>query len=479
MEIKEAERVVIAKPVASRPTCSNFRSFSELLEGSINGSPPNVCSETTVAAIRPKTVRFKPMVSRAPAASVSSQADLSGTALFSSSDKVSNPDSKPPVIYKPQAKFVSKTTVSLLANMGNFDVSHQQQSLPLVEARVQSIIQDKHNFTSQITSKFSQNIQSHAQTDETTEPSRLTSQIQEEDPKNLSAASNGDRPSYDGYNWRKYGQKQVKGSEYPRSYYKCTHPNCPVKKKVERSLAGQIAEIVYKGEHNHSKPQPPKRNSSGMQGLGIVSDGNGQDMSTPLWNNHLNDRNEGSEGRVEDQNETGLPVHSTYQGKAPPSHDPVGIGSINAGVITSDNSCGLSGECDEGSKGMDGDDDEPKAKRRKNDNQSNEAGISGEGAQAQEPCPLVQSSNETEIVGDGFRWRKYGQKVVKGNPYPRSYYRCTGLKCNVRKYVERVSDDPGAFITTYEGKHNHEMPVRGTNSVSEPNSRVPTTRSKA
>lgn len=476
MEIKEAERVVIAKPVASRPTCSNFRSFSELLAGAINVSTPNVCSETTVAAIRPKTVRFKPMVNRAPAASVSSQADLSATAVCNSPDKVTKSDIKPTVIYKPQAKLVSKTTVSLLANMGNFNASHQRQTLPSVEARVQHPNQDKHNFTSQITSNFLQNIPSQVQTDQTTESSRLTSQNQEEDPKTLSAASNGDRPSYDGYNWRKYGQKQVKGSEYPRSYYKCTHPNCPVKKKVERSLDGQIAEIVYKGEHNHSKPQPPKRNSSGTQGLGIVSDGNGQDTSTHLWNNHLNERNEGSEGRVENQNEIGLPVQLTYQAKVPPSHDAAGTGSINAGVVASDNSCGLSGECDEGSKVLEGDDDEPKSKRRKNDNQSNEAGISGEAAQ--EPRLMVPTT-ETEIVGDGFRWRKYGQKVVKGNPYPRSYYRCTGLKCNVRKYVERVSDDPGAFISTYEGKHNHEMPLRSTSSAaSELNSQAPTNRSK-
>ncbi|KAE9596386.1 putative transcription factor WRKY family [Lupinus albus] len=39
-----------------------------------------------------------------------------------------------------------------------------------------------------------------------------------------------ERASDDGYNWRKYGQKLVKGSEFPRSYYKCTHPNCEVKK---------------------------------------------------------------------------------------------------------------------------------------------------------------------------------------------------------------------------------------------------------
>lgn len=68
------------------------------------------------------------------------------------------------------------------------------------------------------------------------------------------------RNSEDGYNWRKYGQKQVKGSEYPRSYYKCTHPNCQVKKKVERSFDGQITEIIYKGApHNHAQPQPNRR----------------------------------------------------------------------------------------------------------------------------------------------------------------------------------------------------------------------------
>lgn len=70
------------------------------------------------------------------------------------------------------------------------------------------------------------------------------------------------KTSEDGYNWRKYGQKQVKGSEYPRSYYKCTHPNCPVKKKIERSHDGQITEIIYKGYHSHSKPQSSSRRAA-------------------------------------------------------------------------------------------------------------------------------------------------------------------------------------------------------------------------
>ena len=75
-----------------------------------------------------------------------------------------------------------------------------------------------------------------------------------------------DKPAEDGYNWRKYGQKPIKGCKYPRSYYKCTHLNCPVKKKVERSAKGQITEIIYKGAHNHEKPQPNKQAKGGGDG---------------------------------------------------------------------------------------------------------------------------------------------------------------------------------------------------------------------
>ncbi|KAF3963233.1 hypothetical protein CMV_012360 [Castanea mollissima] len=70
------------------------------------------------------------------------------------------------------------------------------------------------------------------------------------------------------------GPVHVKGSSYPLSYYKCTYPSCPVKKKVERSPAGRITEIVYKGSHNHPKPQqqlaikPAEESSSDSEGEG-------------------------------------------------------------------------------------------------------------------------------------------------------------------------------------------------------------------
>ncbi|GJN34958.1 hypothetical protein PR202_gb23675 [Eleusine coracana subsp. coracana] len=84
-----------------------------------------------------------------------------------------------------------------------------------------------------------------------------------------------------------------------------------------------------------------------------------------------------------------------------------------------------------------------------------------------EPKIIVQTTSEVDLLDDGYRWRKYGQKVVKGNPHPRSYYKCTFAGCNVRKHIERASSDPKAVITTYEGKHNHEPPVgRGSNQNS-------------
>ena len=52
----------------------------------------------------------------------------------------------------------------------------------------------------------------------------------------------------------------------------------------------------------------------------------------------------------------------------------------------------------------------------------------------------------------------------------RSYYKCTTVGCNVRKHVERASSDPKAVITTYEGKHNHDIPAAKTSSHNTANS---------
>ncbi|KAL0461588.1 UNVERIFIED_CONTAM: putative WRKY transcription factor 4 [Sesamum latifolium] len=211
----------------------------------------------------------------------------------------------------------------------------------------------------------------------------------------------GDKPASDGYNWRKYGQKHVKASECPRSY-KCTHLNCPVKKKVERSLDGRITEITYKGRHNHDPPQPSKKDRT------INSQATTQFGRHPTAASHNSDMRD------------------------------------TAVVVDKE------------------DGDEPIAKRR-----SMETGPPVPASSHQtvsESKIVLQTRSEVDLLDDGYRWRKYGQKVVKGNPHPRSYYRCTYAGCNVRKHVERSSSDPRSVITTYEGKHNHEIPTRRHNS---------------
>ncbi|KAG2327581.1 hypothetical protein Bca52824_010309 [Brassica carinata] len=222
------------------------------------------------------------------------------------------------------------------------------------------------------------------------------------------------RNSNDGYGWRKYGQKQVKKSENPRSYFKCTYPNCVSKKIVETASDGQITEIIYKGGHNHPKPEFTKRPSTSANARRMV------DPSSVV-----------SETRDQSENSSISFDCSDLEQKSFKSEY---------------------GEVEEEEE------DQPEIKRLKRE--GGDEGMSVEGSRGvKEPRVVVQTISEIDVLVDGFRWRKYGQKVVKGNTNPRSYYKCTYQGCGVRKQVERSAEDERAVLTTYEGRHNHDVPT--------------------
>ncbi|KAJ8426438.1 hypothetical protein Cgig2_001697 [Carnegiea gigantea] len=71
------------------------------------------------------------------------------------------------------------------------------------------------------------------------------------------------------------------------------------------------------------------------------------------------------------------------------------------------------------------------------------------------PRVAFYTKSDEDVLDDGYKWRKYGQKSVKNTVHPRSYYRCTYHTCNVKKQIQRHSRDKSIVITTYEGIHNH------------------------
>ncbi|KAL5208402.1 hypothetical protein ABZP36_032837, partial [Zizania latifolia] len=79
------------------------------------------------------------------------------------------------------------------------------------------------------------------------------------------------------------------------------------------------------------------------------------------------------------------------------------------------------------------------------------------------PAPAAAGGRTSgEVVpSDLWAWRKYGQKPIKGSPYPRGYYRCSSSKgCAARKQVERSRTDPNMLVITYTSEHNHPWPTQ-------------------
>ncbi|XP_022747214.1 WRKY transcription factor 55 [Durio zibethinus] len=94
---------------------------------------------------------------------------------------------------------------------------------------------------------------------------------------------NIDVPPEDNNTWRKYGQKEILGSRYPRAYYRCTHQklyNCPAKKQVQRlDNDFHTFKVTYIGHHTchmsstaPSIPPPPPVIETSRQNQMMVTD---------------------------------------------------------------------------------------------------------------------------------------------------------------------------------------------------------------
>nr|APD15294.1 WRKY-like [Triticum turgidum] len=249
----------------------------------------------------------------------------------------------------------------------------------------------------------------------------------------------------DGYNWRKYGKKQVKNSEHPTSYYKCSHQNCPVKKKVERCQDGDITEIVYKGSHNHPLPPPDRRPS--------VPFSHSNDLQADGEENALDDHFQHAHGEVP---ATNLSASLNREGFADRSAIREAIDVSPPTLSGEDNNREAHGTV---SSGIDRDQDVTESKRRMMDyvTPATAIGTIDIGALAsravREARVIVQTTSEVDVLDDGYRWRKYGQKVVKGNPNPRS------LLCD---FFHSLADRNNGYPSS---GHGHVAPLPQANGL--------------
>ncbi|GLT67912.1 hypothetical protein SLA2020_401860 [Shorea laevis] len=112
----------------------------------------------------------------------------------------------------------------------------------------------------------------------------------------VSSESMLEGPHDDGYSWRKYGQKDILGSKYPRSYYRCTFrysQNCWAAKQVQRSDEDPtIFEITYRGQHTCSlgsqtvpPPASPEKQEQNLNNHNNINNNNHLEMLLKLKKN--------------------------------------------------------------------------------------------------------------------------------------------------------------------------------------------------
>eukprot|EP00798_Chlamydomonas_sp_ICE-L_P020832 gene20832-27663_t len=379
--------------------------------------------------------------------------------------------------------------------------------------------------------------------------------VPQEDSQEAAEGGRKDRKqsaaNHDGWQWRKYGEKVVKGSPNPRSYYKCSHPGCPGKKIVERNVHGEIVATEYKEEHCHPAPTHAKVQQTGDVFSNLLSPLAStfmpQNTMLPipdLFRTDLQAIDVEFYEEEDDGDDLGLngyilpepvpvgltlnelvpagltmkellPVGLTIKTKVP-AHmlaqikNEVDMDSPSKRLDTLAAYAGISEEhCFHETTSQDFNpkrqpysrlpsgiadtgitllvqpqqppplppppqhqhhlqpQQQPSQQQLQITLQSQPSpglcemgtvGSQGSGGSTHDMFSTAQRVVDIDGVEDGYKWRKYGQKQVKGNPYPRSYYKCTYAGCNVRKHVELCPEDPTKTVISYEGQHDHPAP---------------------
>ncbi|KAJ9167655.1 hypothetical protein P3X46_019270 [Hevea brasiliensis] len=266
-----------------------------------------------------------------------------------------------------------------------------------------------------------------------------------------------EKPASDGYSWRKYGQKQVKSSNSSRSYYRCARSNCLAKKKVQRcDHSKDIIDIVYIGHHNHDLSQNKCNVSRGSVASANLAAGHhiidsiqrvaGADMSI-CW---------------EDTRQSSVHISESEQQSSSSSSGDLRIKVVehNGNELDSKKFFVSSGAEQQKNSSCGIADAEVQERHGAERTLKKRSAYSASVLEANKETKIVvHAAADGGISSDGYRWRKYGQKMVKGNSHLRSYYRCTSAGCPARKHVERAVDDATTATITYEGKHDHDVPI--------------------
>ncbi|GER43337.1 WRKY DNA-binding protein 32 [Striga asiatica] len=191
----------------------------------------------------------------------------------------------------------------------------------------------------------------------------------------------------DGYNWRKYGQKLVKSPEGSRSYYRCTFFDCYAKKIEFCDSSRRLIETVYRSQHNHDPLQKLNCTNESVPALPV--------------------------GPVSGDNDSFRPVIC--------SNDPVKDNKLKQSMPGTNEMPEKKHESSDSDETTEANMEEyiDEAECRKRHERNSAGDMESPSKSGKKPKYVVHAAGDMGISGDGYRWRKYGQKTVKGNPHPR------------------------------------------------------------